>query len=42
MKLIEFHKQYPDEQSCRVAFKEMREKEGIVCKKCDNTTPIVS
>jgi ISXO2-like transposase domain/Transposase zinc-ribbon domain len=38
MKLIEFHKQYPDEQSCRVAFKEMREKEGIVCKKCDNTT----
>ena len=38
MKLIEFHKQYPDEQSCRVAFKEMREQEGIVCKNCGNTT----
>lgn len=38
MKLLEFHKQYPDEQSCRTAFKEMREQEGIRCKKCGNTT----
>ena len=38
MKLLEFYNQYPDEKSCRVAFKEMREKEGIICKKCGNTT----
>ena len=34
MKLIEFTSHFPDEQSCRVAFKEYREKEGIKCKKC--------
>ena len=38
MKLIEFTELYPDEASCRQAFKEYREKEGIVCKKCGNTT----
>jgi len=37
MKLIEFTSHYPDEKSCRVAFKEFREKEGIKCKKCGNT-----
>ncbi len=38
MKLLDFYKYYPDEQSCRVAFKEMREKEGILCSKCGNHT----
>ena len=38
MKLLEFDKQYPDEKSCRISFKEMREQEGITCKKCGNTT----
>lgn len=38
MKLLEFYKHYPDEKSCRIAFKEMREQEGIVCKKCGNHT----
>jgi len=38
MKLIDFTKNYPDEQSCRVAFKEYREQEGVKCKKCGNTT----
>ncbi len=37
MKLIEFYKNYPDEESCKKAFKEYREKEGVVCKKCGNT-----
>jgi hypothetical protein len=34
MKLIDFHKYYPTEKSCRDAFKQKRETEGIVCKKC--------
>ncbi len=38
MKLLDFYKHYPNEKSCRIAFKEMREKEGIVCKKCGNLT----
>lgn len=38
MKLIEFTKHYPDESSCRLAFKKYREKEGVVCSKCGNTT----
>lgn len=38
MKLLEFPKKYRTEASCRKAFKLMREKEGISCKKCGNTT----
>lgn len=38
MKLLEFPKKYRTETSCRKAFKLMREKEGISCKKCGNTT----
>jgi transposase-like protein len=34
MNLIEFTERYPDELSCQTAFKELREKEGITCKKC--------
>lgn len=38
MRLLEFYERYPDEKSCRAAFKDMREQEGIRCKKCGNTT----
>lgn len=38
MKLLDFYKQYPDEESCRLAFKQTRESEGIRCKKCGNMT----
>lgn len=38
MKLLEFNNIYPDEQSCRDAFKDIREKEGIKCSKCGNLT----
>lgn len=38
MKLIEFYKNYPDEESCKQAFKNYREQEGITCKKCGNKT----
>lgn len=38
MKLLDFYKKYPTEQSCRKAFKKTREKEGVRCSKCGNTT----
>lgn len=37
MKLIEFIEQFPDEQSCREAFREYRLKVGVKCRKCGNT-----
>ena len=35
MRLIDFAKHFPDENSCRETFKKYREQEGIVCKKCE-------
>ena len=35
MNLIEFNTLYPDETSCKAGWKAIREKEGIVCKKCE-------
>ena len=34
MKLLEFHKNFPDEESCRLHWKQNREEQGIVCKHC--------
>lgn len=34
MNLIEFADKYPDEESCKARFKEVRDKEGVVCRKC--------
>ena len=34
MKLIDFTKEFPDEAACRLRFKQVREKEGVVCKGC--------
>jgi hypothetical protein len=34
MKLLDFFKNFPDEESCRAHFKEVRDKEGVVCKGC--------
>ena len=34
MNILKFASIYPDEQSCRNNFKELREKEGVICKKC--------
>ncbi len=34
MRLSEFFKSFPDELSCREAFREKRTKEGVICKKC--------
>lgn len=38
MKIGEFISQYSDEQSCKIKFKEIRDKEGIICKRCSNTS----
>ncbi len=35
MRLIEYLNHYPDEASCKVEFKNFREKQGVVCKKCE-------
>ena len=34
MKLFEFNRYFPDEAACRKAFKEMRDREGVVCQHC--------
>ncbi|KAA6326837.1 hypothetical protein EZS27_024105 [termite gut metagenome] len=34
MKLFEFEKYFLTEEICRAKFKEMRDKEDIVCSKC--------
>ena len=34
MKLFEFEKYFPNEESCKNRFKEIRDKQGIVCPKC--------
>lgn len=38
MKIHEFSKQYPDELSCKIAFKAALESSGIKCMKCGNTS----
>jgi transposase-like protein len=37
MNFKEFFKEFPDEQACKNHFKNYREKEGIICKKCGCT-----
>lgn len=34
MILSEFFKKYPDESSCKMAFKQIRDQQGVICKKC--------
>jgi DNA-directed RNA polymerase subunit RPC12/RpoP len=35
MKFVEFFNSYPSETACKAKFKEIREKEGVVCKRCN-------
>jgi len=37
MNLLNFVEKYPNEASCKLKFKELREKEGVVCRKCGHT-----
>ena len=34
MNILNFTTVFPDENSCKIHFKNQREKEGVVCKKC--------
>lgn len=34
MKLLDFSRHYPDEAACRRAFKEMRDRKGVICQHC--------
>ena len=38
MNLLDFGSYFPDEESCIEHFKVQREKIGIFCKRCNNTT----
>ena len=37
MSILEFTKQFPTNESCKIHFKSEREKQGIICKKCNST-----
>jgi len=37
MRILDFYKEYPDELSCKLKFKAIRDKEGVTCKKCGGT-----
>lgn len=37
MTILEFSKKFPTESSCRLHFKSVRDKTGVVCKKCQHT-----
>jgi transposase-like protein len=36
MNILDFYKEYPDELSCKLKFKAIRDKEGVICKKCNS------
>src|SRR5659263_3725 len=36
MNLIKFIESFPDEASCRIKFKEFRDSQGVICRKCGN------
>lgn len=37
MNILKFAEHFPDEDSCKIYYKKVREKEGITCKKCSCT-----
>ena len=37
MRILDFYKQFPEEESCKARFLEMRLQEGVRCKKCGGT-----
>lgn len=38
MKLLDFVTNYPDEISCKEKYRKTREQEGVICKKCGNSS----
>jgi hypothetical protein len=37
MSLLNFIEKFPDEQACKMEFKRVRDKQGVICKKCGHT-----
>ena len=37
MNLIDFNRQFPNEEACRLHLKAVREQQGVVCSKCGHT-----
>lgn len=37
MNLLNFVSQFPDEESCKIKWKEFRDQQGVVCPKCGHT-----
>ena len=37
MNILNFNEKFPDETSCKLHFKDRREQEGVICKKCGCT-----
>jgi len=37
MAILDYYEQYPDEGSCKLKFKAVRDKQGVTCKKCGCT-----
>jgi len=37
MNIFDFIQQFPDEYACRLIFKDLRDKIGIICDKCNCT-----
>lgn len=37
MNLLNFNEIYPDEESCKLKFKEIRDQEGVICSHCQGT-----
>ena len=38
MKILRFMEEFPTEESFKTHFKEQREREGIICKRCQSTS----
>jgi hypothetical protein len=36
MNLLDFIQTFPNEESCKLRFKQICEQEGVVCRKCGN------
>ena len=37
MRILDFYREFPDEQSCRASYKAYRERVGVTCRKCGGT-----
>ena len=37
MKLFEFDKYFPNEETCKARFKQIRDKQGVICPRCKST-----